>query len=145
MTKLTLLACLTSTIFMTGLIWFVHVVHYPLFDRVGVEAFRRYHAYHTRTTGSVVVVPMLLELVTSIALVAQRPTGSEPWMVWLGLGLALVSWGSTFLLSVPCHQQLSLGFDPRIHQSLVATNGIRVVSWTAHSAILLWMTSRALR
>lgn len=27
-----------STIFMTGLIWFVQVVHYPLFAAVGREA-----------------------------------------------------------------------------------------------------------
>jgi hypothetical protein len=145
MTKLALLTCLSSTLFMTGLVWFVHVVHYPLFDRVEVEAFRRYHADHTRTTGYVVVVPMFLELVTSFALVARRPDGSKSWMVWLGLGCAIVSWGSTFFFSVPAHGRLAMGFDVETHRSLVWTNGIRVVSWSVHSLVLLLMTARALR
>lgn len=144
MTKLILLTCLASTLFMTGLIWFVHIVHYPLFDRVQGESFLRYHADHTRTTAYVVLLPMVLELLTSIALIWQRPAGIEPWMVWLGLACALVSWASTFFLSVPAHHQLSIGFDAVVHRTLVVTNGIRVVSWSAHSLVLLLMVSRSI-
>ena len=57
MTKLVFLTCLASTLFMTGLIWFVQVVHYPLFDRVDPDSFRRYHADHTIATGFVVILP----------------------------------------------------------------------------------------
>ena len=145
MTKLALLTCLASTLFMTGVIWFVHVVHYPLFDRVEGESFRRYHADHTRTTTLVVVLPMLLELVTSIALVAERPTGASLWLVWLGLGLALVSWASTFFLSVPAHHRLAMGYNAETHRQLVSTNLIRAMSWTGHSVVLLIMTARGLR
>ncbi|WP_435007581.1 hypothetical protein P12x_004846 [Tundrisphaera lichenicola] len=143
--RFVLLACLASTLFMTGVIWFVHVVHYPLFDRVQAEAFRRYHADHTRATGSVVILPMVVELLTSIALVARRPEGISPWMVWLGLAAALISWGSTFCFSVPAHGRLAGGFDIQAHADLVRTNTIRLVSWTIHSAVLLVMTARLLR
>ena len=40
-TKLTLTACLASTLFMTGVIVFVQVVHYPLFGLVEPRAFAR--------------------------------------------------------------------------------------------------------
>jgi hypothetical protein len=36
-----LLTCVASTLFMTGLSWFVQVVHYPLFAAVGPDAFAR--------------------------------------------------------------------------------------------------------
>jgi hypothetical protein len=145
MSKLALLACLAATLFMTGVIWFVHVVHYPLFDRVGIEAFRRYHAEHTRTTTFVVLVPMVLELVTSGILVAQRPEGTEPWMAWLGMALAVTTWAVTFFLSVPEHGRLASGFDALSHRRLVSTNFFRALAWTGHSALLLVMTARALR
>jgi hypothetical protein len=143
--KILLLACVASTLFMTGVIWFVHVVHYPLFDRVEPSAFRRYHADHTRTTTFVVVLPMLVELVTSAWLVVRRPDGVEPWLAWLGLALAIVSWGVTFLFSVPSHEQLSSGFDAVAHRRLVDTNLFRLLSWTAHAGVVLLMTARAIR
>ncbi len=46
---LILLANVAAVIFMTGFIWTVQLVHYPLFDRVGEEAFP---AYELPTTGS---------------------------------------------------------------------------------------------
>ena len=51
--KLPFLACLGSTLYMTGLIWFVHVVHYPLFSRVGWENFRARtnHAFGVGSAG----------------------------------------------------------------------------------------------
>lgn len=142
--KFPLLACLTATLFMTGVIWFVHVVHYPLFDRVEVGAFRRYHADHTRMTTYVVVLPMLVELLASVWLVARRPAGVGPWLAWAGLVAALASWAATFLLSVPAHERLAAGFDAEVHRALIRTNAVRLVSWTAHSLILLAMTARSL-
>ena len=41
-----LLANLAATIYMAGLIWFVQVVHYPLFAGVGEEAFPAYSRTH---------------------------------------------------------------------------------------------------
>lgn len=145
MPKLALLACLAATLFMTGVIWFVHVVHYPLFDRVAVESFRRYHAEHTRTTTFVVLFPMVVELVASFALVVDRPEGTKPWMAWLGLALAVATWAMTFFLSVPEHGRLASGFDVESHRRLVSTNLFRAITWTGHSAVLLVMTARALR
>ena len=145
MTKLALLTCLASTLFMTGVIWFVQVVHYPLFARIEVESFRRYHADHTRMTTYIVILPMVAELVTSVYLVARRPEAVEPWMVWVGLACAIVSWGTTFFLSVPAHNRLAMGFDGGAHRRLVRTNAVRVVSWMAHSLVLLLMTARLIR
>ncbi len=145
MTKWTLLACLASSLFMTGLIWFVDRVHYPLFGRVGEAEFRAYHAEHSRRTTAVVLVPMVVELLTSVALVVRRPIGTGPILAGAGLAMALVTWAATAFLAVPMHDILARGFDPSAHRRLVATDAVRLVAWTVHSALLLAMTARALR
>ena len=74
-TKWTLLIQDAATLFMVGLIWFVQIVHYPLFSRVGEEAFQRYETDHQRLTTWVVGPPMLAEFATAILLVWCRPSG----------------------------------------------------------------------
>ena len=56
--KAVLLAHFAATLFMTGVIWFVQVVHYPLFDRVQGDRFSVYAASHGRLTTWVVAPPM---------------------------------------------------------------------------------------
>ena len=140
--KISFLACLAATLAMTGLIWFVQVVHYPLLSRVGPETFRAYHADHTRLTSRVVFAPMVVELLTSIWLVVARPVWLAPPLAWLGLLAAGVTWGVTAFVSVPAHNHLARGFDPAWHRTLVATNWIRAWAWTAHSVVLLIATAR---
>ncbi len=45
--RLFFLAHITATLYMTGLIWFVQIVHYPLFARVGNAEFSAYEQRHT--------------------------------------------------------------------------------------------------
>lgn len=53
---------------MTGSIWFVQIVHYPLMDAVGPENYNEYHRRHQNRTSYVVGPVMLFELATAIAL-----------------------------------------------------------------------------
>jgi hypothetical protein len=127
-----------STAAMTGLIWFVQVVHYPLFARVGAAEFVRYEGAHTSLTGFVVIPFMLLELATACALLWVRPEGFPLWAAWLGLGLVGLVWGSTFLLQVPQHEVLAGGFSANAHRLLVTTNWIRTAGWSARTILLGW-------
>lgn len=131
LSSLFLLGQLASTLPLVGVIWTIQVVHYPLFGSVGESGFTGYHARHS-TRISVVVIPlMLVELATTIGRVA---VGSGSWS---GLVPVLVVWATTFLISVPLHNRLGTGFDPRAHRALVITNWIRTAAWTAHGAMLL--------
>ena len=144
-TKITLLACLASTLYMTGVIAVVQVVHYPLFARVDPSAFPRYHSEHIRLIGLVVMVPMAVELVTSGLLVVRRPDGTSPGLALAGLAAVLATWVITAVWSVPSHDRLAWGFDATAHQTLVWTNVLRALGWVAHSVTVLIMTGRALR
>lgn len=126
---------------MTGLIWFVQVVHYPLFDQADRSQFRTFHADHSRLTTYVVIVPMLLELVSSVGLLVARPEGSSRPLIWIGAALAAITWASTAFLQVPTHEKLSGGFERKQHRFLVRSNWIRTFAWSAHSVVCLRMTA----
>lgn len=129
---------LASTLIMVGVIWFVQVVHYPLFGRVGEQEFSAYERSHQQRTGIVVIPPMLVELTTAVAMIAYRPPGTPRWVAVLGLALVAVAWVSTFALQAPTHGRLSPGFEPGLHRFLVATNWIRTVAWTARGGLVCW-------
>ena len=130
-----------ATLAMTGLIWFVQIVHYPLMGRVGVEAFTGYEDEHTRRTSWVVGPPMLIEAVTSLTIVFRPPTGVSAGEAWSGLALVAVIWISTATLQVPLHRRLAKGFEPSAHRSLVLTNWIRVLAWSLRAALVLYWLS----
>jgi hypothetical protein len=138
-----LLVCFASTWFMTGVIWFVQVVHYPLFGDVGAGAFAPYHRRHVRRTTWVVLVPMALELATSAGLVIFPPEGAGRLLPFLGLIAALVCWLSTVLIQVPLHDRLAGGLDPLLVARLVRSNTIRTLAWTGHAGILLAILANA--
>lgn len=133
---------LLATAFMTGLIWFVQIVHYPLFAKVGRDGFAAYESSHARLTTLVVGPVMLLEALTALLLVLAPPPGAPRWLLWAGLALVGAIWLATALCSVPRHATLRLGFDERAHAALVSTNWLRTVGWSARSAIMAWVVAR---
>lgn len=128
-----------STLFMTGLIWFVQIVHYPLFGSVGTEGFSRYETLHASRTTYVVGPPMLLELGTAAFLAWQRPSGVPAVQAFAGLALVGAIWLSTMLLQIPRHNTLGGGYDVDAHRALVSTNWIRTFAWSARTVLVLWM------
>jgi hypothetical protein len=134
-----------ATLFMTGLIWFVQVVHYPLFNAVGTDKFIAYEIRHSNLTTFVVIVPMFVELITSVALLWQRPEGIAGWQLWLGAVLVGVIWLSTAFLQVPQHSILASGFNERAYELLVQTNWLRTLAWSLRSVLVLWWLFLKLR
>lgn len=128
-----------ASLAMTGLIWCIQVVHYPLFAAVGRDEFTRYEADHARLITLVVGPLMLVELAAALWLAAVRPAGVPAWMAWTGLALVAAIWLSTATIQVPCHAKLAAGFDAEVHARLVSSNWIRTVAWTARGLLALAM------
>ena len=127
------LACAFSALYMTGVIWFVQVVHYPLFLRVGEDGWGAYHAQHTQRTGWVVAPVMIVELASAAILVLEKADA----LAVAGLVLAALTWVFTFGLAVPRHSRLEHGFDARLARQLVTTGWLRCAAWTAHGVVAL--------
>jgi hypothetical protein len=139
-----LLVHLAATFYMVGVIWFVQVVHYPLFAKVGATGFAAYSRTHSRLTGFVVGPPMLVEAATAVALVVYRPEGVSALLAWTGLVLLALVWASTALLQAPRHQTLGRGLDPASHRFLVASNWVRTVAWSARGVVAIGMAAQAI-
>jgi hypothetical protein len=135
-------AHLAATLVMVGVIWFVQVVHYPLFAGVGAAGFRGYAAEHGRRTTWVVAPPMLVELGTGLMLVWRRPDAMPAAWAWAGVALLAVVWAATFGLAVPRHAELGRGFDARAHRRLVRSNWVRTVAWTLRGALVVLVAAR---
>lgn len=142
--KYLLLAQAAATLFMVGLIWFVQIVHYPLFDRVDRADFARFEADHQRLTTWVVAPPMLVELLTALCLLWLRPEEVPGWSAWLGAGLVVLIWLSTIFGQVPQHNILAHGFDEAAYRALVATNWLRTIAWSLRGVLVLDMIGRAM-
>ena len=127
-----------AALFMTGLVWFVQVVHYPLLHRVGASGFSRYEIQHTRRTSPIVVPVMLFELGSGVWLAIVPPTESSALLLANVVLLAII-WLSTFVLQAPLHRQLARGFVAESVDRLVSTNWIRTLSWSLRSVLLLFV------
>jgi hypothetical protein len=124
---------------MVGLIWFVQLVHYPLFAAVGPDHFVGYEAGHTQRTTWVVAIFMPIELATAVWIAAVPPAGVPAWLAWTGAGLAVGLWMVTVLVQVPLHRRLGLGFDAAVWRSLVSRNWVRTAAWSARGLIAMTM------
>jgi hypothetical protein len=126
-----------ATCYMCGVIWFVQLVHYPLFASVERGHFIAYQREHVRRTGWVVGPAMLAEGASALALCLLAPDGLSPLAVWGGLALLAVIWLSTFFWQVPSHNALLNGFDAERHAWLVRSNWVRTVLWSARAVLAL--------
>lgn len=139
MTQVIFLAHLASTLYMTGLIWLIQRVNYPLMAVVGTAESVEYERLHCRRISWVVGLPMLVEGITGLILLWFCPPWFPVWGFWLGAALLFGISASTQYLQVPCHNKLATGFDPAVHQRLVKTNWIRTIFWTLRACLVIGM------
>ncbi len=131
---------LVTTLFMTGLIWFVQIVHYPLMASIEKASFVSYELRHRRLTTYIVFLPMLLELLSSFALVFYPSAFIREWEAVLGALMVSLIWLSTAFLQLPSHTKLAMSFEPKQHSQLVKTNWLRTILWTFRMfLIMLWL------
>lgn len=136
-----LLISLISGLMMTGVIWMVQIVQYPLFLKLSPTELNSYHLHYTRNITFVVLPLMFLEILSSIVMAFYTPTNLTIFV----FALVLATWLSTFFLSVPLHQKLSHLSNsdltgPEIKETchkLVVTNWPRTILWSLKSIILI--------
>lgn len=125
---------LLSTLMMTGVIWFVQLVHYPLFKEIPTNSFVNYEQKHTVKTGYLVAPLMLLELMSGLWIWYQFPG----LINHLAMLMLLIVWLSTFFVQVPLHGKLSQHYNIKHINRLIRSNWIRTICWTIRSGCLLY-------
>lgn len=143
--KILTIANSAATWWMTAIVWFCAIVHYPLFASVGREAFVPYHAGHVRRTQRVVLVPMLVELgLSGLILFDSMSRSSIDLLDLAGFALVVAVWFSTFFRQVPDHERLSKGFDAAVHRSLLKGNLVRSLIWSGHAVVVALQCQRSM-
>jgi hypothetical protein len=136
MTQLAFMLHFGLTLFMTGVIWIVQLVHYPGFRYVSAQSFAEFSVFHQQMITWVVGPVMVFELITGIYLLTT-PLLSP--LVVINLLLILAIWASTFFLSVPIHEKLTHAYDLPLIESLVLTNWPRTLLWSVRAMGLIYI------
>lgn len=132
-----LFAHLFSTAIMLGIVWFVQVIHYPLFAMVDAEGFSFYEREHVRRTKYLIMPAMLIELLTAVVLFMLT---QENQLIYLtNLAALLLIWFSTFFVQVPLHGRLSTNKNEVNIRKLVNSNWIRTALWSFRMVLLIWL------
>ena len=139
MNSLPFLLNISSTWSMVGLIWFIQIVHYPLFKYVRKYDLQLYHNWHSMMITPLVGTVMIIELISSILLVVFPPKNVSITIPIIGVILVFIIWASTAFLQIPQHNALSKTYELEAHNLLVQTNWIRTIAWSMRGLLLLYM------
>lgn len=130
---------LLATGFMAGLIWTIHVVHYPLFPLVG-DPYRPFQDEHMRRISRLLVVPWGVEVLSAIWLLVAG--SSVPLALrLLGIGLVGAVLGVTAFAAAPRHGRLLDRFDAEVHRGLMRADAVRVALWSARAGVAFAMVA----
>jgi len=125
---------------MAGIIWFVQVVHYPLFAAVSGPDAPAYARENQQRTSLVVLPPMLVEAAAAGWLAASPPPAIGRGPALAGLVLVALLWLSTLAVQMPLHGRLATdGHMAATVTALVRSNWPRTILWTARAVLAGWM------
>lgn len=131
-----------ATLFMVGMIWTIHTVHYPLFPEVGPATYESFQAAHVDRIGKLLLLPWLTEGLTLLALLwAAFVSDAKSLRVPVAIGavamaVVLVISG---VWSAPAHGELADGFDAAVHHRLMMANLVRTLGWTVRGVTAVWI------
>lgn len=134
--EISLIIHLFATIFMTGVCWFVQIVHYPLFREIDIQEFPKYERKNVLT--AYITVPMMtIELFFGLYAYYVNPNN----IILYNLLLLGIIWLSTVIYQVPIHLKLMNKASHDLISKLIKTNWIRTIAWTLRSGILFYFLS----
>ena len=128
---------LFTTLFMTGTVWFVQIVHYPSFSYFASGDENKAAEFHQKRTGWIVMPVMLVELATAVVLLGSSWVMQYGNYLWINLTLLILIWVITFFKVVPLHKRLLAQFNQSVVNSLVSINWMRTILWTVRAVLLM--------
>jgi hypothetical protein len=126
--------------YVLGEIWFVQIVVYPLFGKVGPNEYIAYHKFYSSRIPLPVIVPGFLSFLAPVALVFLGPESVPLWMYLANVICGIVGLLVTVGLEIPRHARLEKGGkQEKVIRELVYYNWPRTLSITASAFLTLLM------
>ena len=131
------------TLYMSGMIWSMQILEYPLFALVGPEEFPAYHRRHNRGLPLLVILPSIAAFASAAVVIFTRPARLPLWASRVVAVLDLCIIIATVVREAPLHAQLDReGSQAPLIRQLVQGNWIRTGLWTANALFLLVWTGQ---
>lgn len=134
---------LALTLYMSGMIWSMQILEYPLFALVGQQEFPAYHRRHNRGLPFLVILPSIGAFLSAVVLIFTRPARLSLWVSIVVAVLDVFIIVATVAREAPVHAQLDRdGYSPTLIRQLVQGNWIRTLLWSINAVILLIVTAQ---
>jgi len=130
--------------YVTGQIWFVQIVVYPLFGKVGKDEYVAYHRFYSSRIPLPVIVPGFLSFLVPIVLVFIRPDSVPLSLALANAACGLVGLYVTVALEIPRHARLEKGGKQEVViRELILYNWPRTLTITGSALLTLLMLNAA--
>jgi hypothetical protein len=140
LSHLFLLLCTVVIFYVLGEIWFVQIVVYPLFGKVGEDEYVAYHKFYSSRITLPVILPGFASFLLPIALVFLRPESVPLWMALANVACGLVGLFVTVALEIPRHARLEQGGKQEtVIRELIRYNWPRTLALSASAFLTLLM------
>jgi hypothetical protein len=138
-----ILAFVFLSIFNAGVMTVLQLQHYAIYPHVGPANFVAYIRANNRAALVPVIVPAMLLLVVSLALVFVRPRGMPASVALAALACNLVQLASTALWQRRLQAEMAVaGYDEAKTRLLIATNWIRTIAFLVQAVIAIVVVAR---
>ena len=131
-------------VYVLGGIWFVQIVVYPLFAKVGADEYVGYHKFYSSRIPLPVILPGFASFLVPVALVSFGPDSVPAWMTLANAACGFVGLAVTVVLEIPRHARLERGGkQDKVIRELVRYNWPRTLSITGSALLTLLMLPAA--
>jgi hypothetical protein len=127
-----------------GAIWFVQLVVYPLFGKVGPNEYVAYHKFYSSRIPLPVILPGFACFLLPVALVFFRPESVPLSLALTNVACGMVGLFVTVALEIPRHARLEKGGKQEVViRELILYNWPRTLAITGSVLLTLWMLTVA--
>jgi len=125
-----------ATLMLMGMVWFMQIVHYPLYEKIK-EGFVQYERSHLKRMAAFMGPMMIIEAITAVQLVTWSTEGIVARLAVTNIIFVITIWLWTLFFQVYQHQKLAIHFSNKMLHYLVSTNWVRTILWTAKGALII--------
>ena len=131
--------------YVTGGIWFVQIVVYPLFGKVGPNEYIAYHRFYSSRIPLPVIVPGFASFLLPVVLVFLRPDSVPLSLALANAACGMIGLYVTVVLEIPRHARLEKGGGKQeaVIRELIRYNWPRTLSITGSALLTLLMLTAA--
>jgi hypothetical protein len=142
-TLLLFLAFVFLSVFNAGAMTTLQFQHYAIYPQVGAGNFVEYIRANNRAALVPVILPALLLLLVSLALVWVRPPLMHASEAIAVLALNLVQLASTAIWQRRLQSEMAVsGYDEAKTRLLIATNWVRTIAFLAQAVLAVTIVGR---